>query len=196
MLRAVLLSVSLSLVTFACASTPKAPSAKVSLETVKPGGAVKAGGKDVNLYSGSLAVGQPISKFVAAIGDLPKGVSVINVVPSIDTKVCEEQTHLLGESKALDAKVQRFTVSRDLPFAQKRFADEAKLTNVSYLSDYKNGDFGKSSGLLMKGSELLARAVIVTDKEGVIRYFQVVPDVSTLPDMNKAFQLANDLLKQ
>ena len=121
-------------------------------------------------------------------------VSVINIVPSIDTAICEEQTHLLGESDKLSNKVDKYVISRDLPMAQDRFAKEANLENITYLSDYKSGSFGEHTGLLMKGSLLLARAVIVTDAQGIVKYMQVTPEVSHLPNMNKAFTVANKLV--
>ena len=68
-----------------------------------------------------------------------------------------------------------------------RFAKEAKLTDIRYLSDYKRGEFGRSTGLLIEGFELLARAVILVDLKGVIRYIQVVPELTELPDMETAF---------
>jgi thioredoxin-dependent peroxiredoxin len=177
---------------------PEEPSQVVNFEVVtesaKPGTTVKAGGVVAKLYPGDIAVGKPIRKYFAALGEMPSGVAVINVVPSIDTKVCEKQSHLLGETTVLNPTVQRITVSRDLPFAQNRFASEAKLTNIKYFSDYKEGKFGRSSGLMMKGSELLARAVIVSDDKGIIRYLQVVPDVARLPDLERAFAVANDLV--
>ena len=77
--------------------------------------------------------------------------------------------------------------------AQQRFAAAANLQNIQYVSDYKMGSFGKSTGLMMKGKELLARGVIVTDKSGVIQYYQVVPDITQLPDMAKAIEVANKL---
>lgn len=120
---------------------------------------------------------------------------MIDVVPSIDTPVCDEQTHILGESRQLHPAVARVTISRDLPMAQKRFAEEAKLQSIVYVSDYKSGAFGRLSGLLMKGSELLARAVIVVDQSGTVRHLQVVPNVATLPDMERAFAVANSLVK-
>jgi thiol peroxidase len=91
--------------------------------------------------------------------------------------------------------VRRIVISRDTPFAQKRFAKEAKLTDLQYLSDYKQGDFGRSTGLLTEGLMLLARSVIVVDKEGTVRYIQVVPEMSHLPDMEKAFEKATELAK-
>lgn len=88
------------------------------------------------------------------------------------------------------------TNSRDTPFAQKRFAKESKLTEVQYLSDYKQGDFGKSTGLLTEGLMLLARSVILVDKEGIVRYIQVVPEMTHLPDMERAFARAIELARE
>jgi len=91
-------------------------------------------------------------------------------VPSLDTRVCEAQTHYLAEMGAkLVPGITRIAISRDTPFAQKRFAEEAKLTEITYLSDYRDGSFGSSTGLLQEDSMLLARAVIVVDKEGIVR---------------------------
>jgi thioredoxin-dependent peroxiredoxin len=121
-------------------------------------------------------------------------VTIISIVPSIDTKVCEKQTHILSEENGgLDPTVRLVTVSRDLPFAQKRFAEEAKIHNVLFLSDYRNGGFGASTGLMIQENRLLARALVVVDKEGVIRYLEIVPDLGQLPNMKKAFQLAGSL---
>jgi thiol peroxidase len=121
-------------------------------------------------------------------------VLLISLVPSIDTKVCEAQTHYLGERGVnLPDDVVRVTISRDTPFAQKRFSEEAKLHNITFLSDYRDGSFGKATGLLIDDSMLLARSVIVVDRIGVVRYIQVVPELSHLPDMGAAFSKANEL---
>ena len=121
-------------------------------------------------------------------------VTIISIVPSIDTKVCEKQTHILSEENGgLDKTVRLVTVSRVLPFAQKRFAEEAKIHNVLFLSDYRDGEFGASTGLMIQENRLLARALVVVDKEGVIRYLEIVPDLGQLPNMKKAFQLAGSL---
>jgi thiol peroxidase len=121
----------------------------------------------------------------------------LSIVPSLDTPVCEEQTHYLGEEgDKLPGDVRRITISRDTPFAQKRFANEAKLTHLQYLSDYKQGDFGRSTGLLIEGPMLLSRSIVLVDKEGMVRYIQVVPDITHLPDMEKAFQKAMELTKE
>ena len=118
-------------------------------------------------------------------------VRIISLVPSLDTKVCEQQTHYLSEKNAhLDHDVQLITVSVDTPFAQKRFAEEAKITNVTFLSDYRGGDFGKAHGLLVPDIHVLARAVMVVDRDNVIRYLQIVPELASMPDMDAAFAAA------
>ncbi len=85
------------------------------------------------------------------------------------------------------------TVSMDLPFAQTRWARAAKVKNVTFLSDYKAAEFGTNTGLLIVPLHLLARSVIVTDKDGVVRYIQVVPEITELPDMQAAITAAKGL---
>ena len=82
----------------------------------------------------------------------------------------------------------------DLPFAQSRFAKEAKISNVTFLSDYKEREFGNNNGLVIEPLGLLARAVIVTDQDNIVRHLQVVPEVTALPDMQAAMDAARKLL--
>lgn len=122
-------------------------------------------------------------------------VRIISVVPSLDTKVCEQQTHYLSEkNKGLDKMVELITISIDTPFAQKRFSEEAKIDNVTFLSDYRAGDFGKTYGLFLKGPHILARAVMVVDAHDTIRYLQITPELAQLPDMDEAFTFARSLI--
>ncbi|MDX9822684.1 MAG: redoxin family protein, partial [Syntrophales bacterium] len=95
----------------------------------------------------------------------------------------------------LPKEIRRNTISRDTPFAQKRFAKEAKLEDVQYLSDYKEGACGRATGLLLEGDMLLARSILIVDREGKIRYIQVVPELSHLPNMESAFQKAEELAR-
>ena len=187
-----------------CASfKPAKP--QVNKGSVEPGTAVSRGDKRFRLLGAPITLGKPLPsvKLVDAMTgrdvDLSteKGrVLLLSVVPSIDTKVCEAQTHYLGEEGSrMGVKVERITISRDTPFAQKRFSEEAKLINVRFLSDYKEGEFGRATGLLMEESRLLARSVILVDREGVVRYIQVVPEISNLPDMDAAFEKASALAK-
>ena len=121
-------------------------------------------------------------------------VTLVSVVPSLDTPTCEEQTHFLSEkNEGLDKTANLVTISRDLPFAQKRFAKEAKIGNILFLSDYREAEFWKSAGLLIEESRLLARAIIVLDREGIIRYLEIVPELAQLPKMMEAFNFAKSL---
>jgi len=167
----------------------------INNDNVETGSEVFIGQKKMNLYSGKLQIGDNLNHLFKKYFGQPyiKNVSVINIVPSIDTPVCESQTHSLGESKLLNPAIGRLTISRDLPMAQTRFAQAANLENITYLSDYKYGAFGKSTGLLMEGKELLARAIIVTDQAGIIKYIQVVSNIKELPNMDKAYTFANKL---
>ena len=171
-----------------------------------PGTRVSYRGNPVKLLGPPVSVGKPLPsvEVLDAMSmkdvDLSKergSVLLLSIVPSLDTPVCEEQTHYLGEKgDRLPGSVRRIVISRDTPFAQKRFAKESKLTDVQYLSDYKQGDFGRSTGLLTEGLMLLARSVIIVDKEGTVRYIQVVPEMAHLPDMEKAFEKTIELAKE
>jgi thiol peroxidase len=174
--------------------------------SVAPGSTVSRGEKQFKLLGTPVAAGTPLPS-VALVDAMTMGeadlskergkVLFLSIVPSIDTKVCEAQTHYLGEEgDRLAGLVERVTISRDTPFAQKRFAEEAKLTDVRYLSDYKAGDFGLATGLLMDESKLLARSVILVDKKGIVRHIQVVPEITRLPDMETAFEKAEQLAKE
>jgi len=194
----------LPLFLFACAYVR--PNIPVNQGSVEPGTTVARGDLRLKLLGTPLSVGQhlPSVKLVDAMTmneiDLSQergSVLLLSLVPSVDTRVCEAQTHYLDEEgNALPKEVRRITISRDTPFAQKRFATEAKLTHVQFLSDYKQGDFGRSIGLLVDGMMLLARSVIVVDKTGTVRYIQVVPDLGQLPDMEKAFREASAWVKE
>ena len=121
-------------------------------------------------------------------------VTILSVVPSLDTPTCDKQTHIFSEeNKGLDQMANLVTISRDLPFAQKRFAKEANIHNIQFLSDYREAEFGKSTGLLIEESRLLARAIIVLDRDGVIRYLEVVPELARLPKMVIAMEFAQSL---
>lgn len=167
------------------------------------GNTVKLMGNDMPLSGQGLKVGDPLPAAMVTAGNLApvniaeaKGkVRIISVVPSVDTPTCEAQTHQLSEKdRKLAEQVEMVTISMDLPFAQQRFAKEAKIKNVTFYSDYKSAEFGKNNGLLMDPLRLLARAVIVTDKDNIVRYIQVVPEVTQLPDMPAAMNFAKTLL--
>jgi len=171
-----------------------------------PGGQVTFAEKPLHLIGSPIAMGRPLPsvKLTDAmtmedvdLSALRGSVLFVSIVPSLDTPVCEAQTHYLGEKGVrMPPSIKRITISRDTPFAQKRFATEAKLTKIQYLSDYKEGAFGRSTGLLIDGLMLDARTVILVDTQGVVRYIQVVPELTHLPDMEKAFDVAIELSKK
>jgi len=181
-------------------SQPKIP---MDWASSQPGTQVNFKGNPVKLLGSPISIGKPLPSVEVVDAMSMKDVDLsqekgsvlfVSIVPSLDTPVCEEQTHYLGEKgDRLPGNVRRIVISRDTPFAQKRFAKDAKLTDLQYLSDYKQGDFGRSTGLLTEGLMLLARSVIIVDKEGIVRYIQVVPEMSHLPDMEKAFEKAMEL---
>jgi thioredoxin-dependent peroxiredoxin len=180
----------------ACAVTP--PPIPVDRGSVAAGSSVTRGGTtSLHLLGQPLQVGQPLPAATLVdthlqpvdLASLRGEVLVLSIVPSLDTKVCERQTHLLGEAK-LPEGIRRITVSRDLPFAQQRFAQETGFTNILFLSDYQQAEFGKATGLLVDKIYLLARAVAVVDRKGIVRYLQVVPELSHLPDLEEAFAAA------
>jgi thiol peroxidase len=197
-----LVGLSLVLLLSACA-TKQAPLA-IDSDSVVPGTQVARKGEALALTGTGIEVGQrlPDTSLVDAatmkavnLNDYQGSVLFLSIVPSIDTKVCEAQSHYLGEEgDKLPTGVKRITVSRDTPFAQARFANEAKLEDVQYLSDYKEGAFGRSIGLLIDGPRLLARSVIIVDKQGIVQYIQVVPEITHLPDMEGAFAKATALV--
>ena len=191
-------------IALSCASIKPKP--VIDEGSVQPGTQVDFRGKPLKLLGSPLSIGKPLPsvKLVDAMTmndvDLSQergSVLFLSIVPSLDTPVCEEQTHYLGEQgDKLSKEVRRIVISRDTPFAQKRFAKEAKLTKLQYLSDYKEGAFGRATGLLMDGLMLLARSVIIVDKKGTVQYVQVVPEITHLPDMERAFQKAKELAKE
>lgn len=167
------------------------------------GSSVAFGGDALELTGPGIQIGDTLRSVKVARSDLSlldiagtKGkVRIISVVPSIDTKVCEQQTHYLSEkNQGLDATVDLYTISVDTPFAQGRFAKEAKIQNVTFLSDYRGGEFGRAHGLLLEGPHLLARAVMVVDQHNVVRYLQVTPELANMPDMEAAFEAARSLV--
>ena len=167
------------------------------------GQAVMFKGKPLPLEGKAIKVGDPLPSVILTgaglapvnIGQTDGKVRIINVVPSLDTPTCDAQTHELSErDPAIANNIELITVSMDLPFAQARWARAAKVKNVTFLSDYKAAEFGMSTGLLIQPLHLLARTVIVTDKDGIVRYMQVVPEITELPDMAAAMEAAKALL--
>jgi len=122
-------------------------------------------------------------------------VCIVSTVPSLDTPVCDMETRRFNEEAAnLGSDVAILTISTDLPFAQKRWCGAAGVDKVVTLSDHRDVAFGEAYGVLIKELRLLARAVFVVDKEGVIRYIQLVKEVAEQPDYDAVIAAVKELV--
>ena len=151
----------------------------------------------------SLQVGDKAPDFVAIDNDLNpvsfdsfRGkVCIVSSVPSLDTPVCDMETRRFNdEAGRLGDDVEILTISMDLPFAQKRWCGAAGVDRVQTLSDHRDAAFGQAYGVLIKGLRLLARAVFVVDKEGSIRYIELVKEIASEPDYDAVLTAVKELV--
>ncbi|MGF0048085.1 thiol peroxidase [Streptococcus hyointestinalis] len=158
-------------------------------------------GKPVTLAGQAVAVGSTAPDFTLTTTDLTKKslsdfadkVKVISIIPSIDTGICSTQTRTFNQTLSdLDDTVV-ITVSKDLPFAQARWCGAQGLENAVMLSDYVDSSFGKAYGVLMEEWQLLARAVLVLDKENKVVYTEYLDNVNSEPNYDKAIEAVKAL---
>ena len=156
-------------------------------------------GKTLTLIGEEIRVGRRAPEFTALDGDLRevhfstyKGKTcIIASLPSLDTEVCDIETRKFNEAAAaLGEDFVVLVISMDLPFAQKRWCGASGVERVLVLSDHKDGSFGKAYGLLIKELRLLARAVVVVDVKGFVRYREIVEDLTKEPDYEAAIAAA------
>jgi thiol peroxidase len=123
-------------------------------------------------------------------------VRLFSVVPSLDTPVCSIQTKKFNEAAAkLPAqKVEPYTVSCDLPFAQGRFCGAEKIDKMVSLSDHRDVSFGTAYGVLIKELRLLARSIFVVDASDKIAYVQIVPEIASEPNYDAALEAVRKLV--
>lgn len=149
--------------------------------------------KKINTYGSLPETGERAPHFELVRSDLStatlkdfKGKRVVmNIFPSIDTNVCATSVKNFNERASKLNNTEILCISRDLPFAQKRFVDDEGLKNVTNLSDFRQGDFGKDYGVEMIDGPmagLLSRVVIVLDEDGKVIHSQQVPDIGEEPD--------------
>ncbi|MFC1532477.1 thiol peroxidase, partial [Thermodesulfobacteriota bacterium] len=143
-------------------------------------------GPDIELLDNDLSPVR-LSSFIGKI-------IVLSTVPSLDTPVCDMETRRFNEEAGkLNTDVQILTISMDLPFAQKRWCGAAGVDKVITLSDHREASFGRAYGVLIKELRLLARAVYILDREGVIRYMQIVKEVTDEPDYDSVLKAVNKI---
>ena len=159
-------------------------------------------GKPVTLVGQAVKIGQKAPDFEVVANDMSTvklssfadKTIIIASVPSLDTSVCDMETRKFNEKAAeLGSDVVVLTISMDLPFAQKRWCGAAGIKNVQTLSDYREASFGRAYGVLIKELRLLARTVFIVDKNGVVRYVQIVPELATEPDYDAAIKAVKEL---
>jgi thiol peroxidase len=121
-------------------------------------------------------------------------VIVLSAVPSLDTPVCDTETRRFNqEAGKLGANVEVWTVSMDLPFAQKRWCGAAGVTAVKTLSDFRERSFAQNYGVLVKEGPLAgltARAVFVVGKDGKVKHAEYVREITTEPNYDAALNAA------
>jgi thioredoxin-dependent peroxiredoxin len=166
-------------------------------------GLITMKGNPLTLLGKGLKAGEQAPDFIVINNDMaPVSLSayrgkicVISSVPSLDTPVCDLETRRFNqEAEGLGPDVVILTISMDLPFAQKRWCGAAGVDRVITLSDHRDASFGTGYGMLIKELRLLARGVFVVDRSGIIRYIQIVGEVSQEPDYAPILNAVKELL--
>lgn len=158
----------------------------------------------VTLLGNEVKVGDKAPDFTVLANDLSAvtlkdsegKVRLFSVVPSLDTGVCDAQTRKFNEAAAeLGDNVVIYTVSMDLPFAQKRWCGAAGIDAVQTVSDHRDASFGEAYGVHIKELRLLTRAVFVVDAEGTVTYVEYVPEATDHPNYEAAVEAVKALTK-
>jgi thiol peroxidase len=117
-------------------------------------------------------------------------VRVFSVVPSLDTPVCDAQTKRFNEEAAKLPDIDFYTVSMDLPFAQKRWCGAFGVDKIKMLSDHKDASFGSQYGTLIKELRIESRAIFVVDQDNHIKHAEYVKEVADFPNYESALAAA------
>lgn len=159
-------------------------------------------GNPMTLLGNEVKVGDKAPNFVVLANDLSpftleslqEKVTIISVVPSLDTGVCDAQTRRFNEAAAQLEGVNIITISVDLPFAQKRWCGAAGIDKVQTLSDHRELSFGQAFGVAIEELRLLARAVFVVNQQGEVTYAEYVPEATDHPNYDAPVAAAKALL--
>ena len=159
-------------------------------------------GTPVKLGGNEIKPGQPAPDFIAIdtglqpvrLADARGKVLILSAVPSLDTPVCDMETRRFNEEAGkLGGSVEVWTISMDLPFAQKRWCGAANVSNVKTLSDFRDHSFSQNYGVIVKEGPLAgltARAVFVVGKDGKIKHAEYVKEITTEPSYDAALSAA------
>lgn len=125
-----------------------------------------------------------------SLKDTAGKVRIFSVVPSLDTPVCDAQTKKFNEEAANLPGVEIYTISMDLPFAQKRWCGQFDVNKVKMLSDHKDASFGANYGTLIKELRIESRAIFVVDPNNKLRHAEYVKEVADFPNYEAALAAA------
>lgn len=173
------------------------------LTAIETNGVFAAKGNPLTLLGNQIKVGDVAPEIVASdntladvkLSDFKGKVVVLSVFPSIDTGVCATQTRTFNKKATdLSKDVVILTLSKDLPFALGRFCAAEGINNIHTLSDFKFSRFGLEYGFLIKENQLLARGVVVIDKNGVVKYKEITKDILDEPQYDLAMAAVKQLL--
>ena len=160
-------------------------------------------GTPVTLVGRNLKIGDNAPDFRAVSADLKETgladfqdrIKVITAFPSLDTAVCDLQVKEFNKrATSLSPGVVILGISKDLPFAQKRFCEAFDIDNISLLSDYKYSSFGINYGLLVKELNLLARSAVILDKNNILRYRQISGELTVPLDYEEVMKGLQDVI--
>lgn len=164
-------------------------------------GATTLRGNPMTLVGPELKVGDKAPDFAAVSDtlqplDLQKtghGVRIFSVVPSLDTPVCDAQTKRFNEEAGQRPEIAIYSISMDLPFAQKRWCGNYGVDHIKMVSDHRTGSFGENYGTLIKELRIESRAIFVVDKDNTIQHAEYVKEVADHPDYDAALNVARSL---
>lgn len=153
-------------------------------------GATTLSGNPMTLLGPELRTGDTAPEFSMVDGSLKEvtlagtggKTRIFSVIPSLDTPVCDAQTKRFNEESVKLPNVDIYSISMDLPFAQKRFCSSFAVDHVKMLSDHKDGSFGQAYGTLIKELRIHSRAIFVVGPDNKLKYVEYVPEVGSHPN--------------
>ncbi|MDE3196989.1 MAG: thiol peroxidase [Acidobacteriota bacterium] len=161
-------------------------------------GATTVGGTPLTLIGPELKAGEMAPDFSVIdsslrpvrLADTAGRTRIFSVLPSLDTPICDAQTKRFNDVAQQLKEIDIYTVSMDLPYAQKRFCNSFALDHVKMLSDHKDASFGTQYGTLIKEMRLLSRAIFVLDPDNRLKHVEYVKEAADHPDYEAALAAA------
>jgi thiol peroxidase len=158
---------------------------------------IKLGGNPIHTIGALPKVGSKAIDFklvktdlgAVSLSDYQGSKLILNIFPSIDTGVCATSVRTFNEKAAAMEQTKVLCISRDLPFALKRFCGAEGIENVESLSDFKTGAFGNDYGLTIIDGPLAglhSRVIMVIDENGGVLYTEQVEDIASEPNYEAA----------